>query len=162
MRVRFIQAFATVPRELFRLNNGPAVRLRARPGPTRPQGVFDLLTHNGMDDGAAQGIVAGDIPAIATAPNGASLRPNTPRQRELVEDAWGDAACVYAIPAGTRLPGDLILVHEFRTHYSLQAKRKMTVEELNDTITRFLQSDARCLTKQQWLREYPQPTEDEV
>ncbi|KAI1905775.1 hypothetical protein LOZ52_006681 [Ophidiomyces ophidiicola] len=95
-------------------------------------------------------------------PNGASLRPNTPRQRELVEDAWGDAACVYAIPAGTRLPDDLILVHEFRTHYSLQAKRKMTVEELNDTITRFLQSDARCLTKQQWLREYPQPTEDEV
>ncbi|KAI1954226.1 hypothetical protein LOZ57_000576 [Ophidiomyces ophidiicola] len=156
MRVRFIQAFATVPRELFRLNNGPAVRLRARPGPTRPQGVFDLLTHNGMVLPKALS------PETYQPPNEASLRPNTPRQRELVDDAWGDAACVYAIPAGTRLPDDLILVHEFRTHYSLQAKRKMTVEELNDTITRFLQSDARCLTKQQWLREYPQPTEDEV
>ncbi|KAI1911276.1 hypothetical protein LOZ61_003940 [Ophidiomyces ophidiicola] len=152
MRVRFIQAFATVPRELFRLNNGPAVRLRARPGPTRPQGVFDLLTHNGMDDGAAQGIVAGDIPAtqrsVAASQHTAAARAGR--------------GCLGRRRVRTRLPDDLILVHEFRTHYSLQAKRKMTVEELNDTITRFLQSDARCLTKQQWLREYPQPTEDEV
>ncbi|KAJ5512252.1 hypothetical protein N7463_001804 [Penicillium fimorum] len=33
--------------------------------------------------------------------------------------------------AGTVLPGDLILIHKFRDHYSLQGRKEMTVKELN-------------------------------
>ena len=44
---RLIQAFTQIPRELFRLNTGPAIRLRAQPGPVRPQRSFDLLTKAG-------------------------------------------------------------------------------------------------------------------
>jgi hypothetical protein len=34
---KFIQSFTKIPKELFRLNTGPAIRLRAQPGPVRPQ-----------------------------------------------------------------------------------------------------------------------------
>lgn len=44
---RFIQSFMQVPKELFRLNSGRAIRLRAYPAPIRPQGLFDLLTVDG-------------------------------------------------------------------------------------------------------------------
>jgi hypothetical protein len=44
---KFIQSFTTIPKELFRLNNGRAIRLCGRPGPLRPPGRFDLLTEAG-------------------------------------------------------------------------------------------------------------------
>lgn len=44
---RFIESFTHVPKEIFRLNNGRAVRLRAHPAPIRPKGLFDLLTVDG-------------------------------------------------------------------------------------------------------------------
>ncbi|MCJ1268033.1 hypothetical protein MMC22_007919 [Lobaria immixta] len=62
---------------------------------------------------------------------------------------------------GTNLPDDLILVHEIRDHYSLQAKKEMTVEELNTKITEFFSKNGRTLTKEEWLEKYPEATETE-
>jgi hypothetical protein len=45
---KYIKAFTAIPKELFRLNNGNTVRLRAHPGPRKPQRSFDLLTEAGM------------------------------------------------------------------------------------------------------------------
>lgn len=78
------------------------------------------------------------------------MRPNSRTQQNLVrtvKPGGGSAIYVYAIMAGsflqllgwplpstdssyigTALPSDLILVHEFRDHYSLQARKEMTVE----------------------------------
>lgn len=44
---RFIKSFTHMPKEIFRLNTGRAVRLRAHPAPVRPPGLFDLLTVDG-------------------------------------------------------------------------------------------------------------------
>ena len=51
----FIASYTTtIPKLLFRVNRtGPLVRLRAHPAdhdtnPTRPPGLFDLFTHDGM------------------------------------------------------------------------------------------------------------------
>ena len=44
---RFIQSFTQVPKDVFRVNSGISIRLRAWPGPRRPHGVFDLLTTAG-------------------------------------------------------------------------------------------------------------------
>jgi hypothetical protein len=44
---RFIKSFTYMPKEIFRLNNGRTVRLRAHPAPIRPHGLFDLLTVDG-------------------------------------------------------------------------------------------------------------------
>ncbi|KAL3468729.1 hypothetical protein BJX99DRAFT_265873 [Aspergillus californicus] len=59
----------------------------------------------------------------------------------------------------TALPDDLILVHEFGDHYSLQARKEMTVEELNAKINAFLTSKGQRFTKEEWLQRYPQATE---
>ena len=44
---KYIKAFTTIPKELFRLNNGATIRLRAHSGPLKPQRSFDLLTEAG-------------------------------------------------------------------------------------------------------------------
>ncbi|QSS61379.1 hypothetical protein I7I51_03552 [Histoplasma capsulatum] len=59
---------------------------------------------------------------------------------------------------GTQLPEHLILVHEFRDHFSLQARMEMTVEDLNAHITHFLTMQGECLTRDQWLHGYPKAT----
>ncbi len=40
-----INTFKILPKELFRVNNGPSISLRALP--TKPQGSYDLLTEAG-------------------------------------------------------------------------------------------------------------------
>ena len=72
------------------------------------------------------------------------MRPNTPKLNNLVKISKGSGVTIYAIPqgkilqmypnllnhsdtAGTPLPDDLILVHEFKDHYSLQASKEMTL-----------------------------------
>ncbi|KAK2773961.1 hypothetical protein FQN52_005569 [Onygenales sp. PD_12] len=149
----FIRSFTSIPKTLFRVNYGLIVGLRAHPWPLRPQGAFDLFTHSGKVEPRAL------TPATYIWPNGASLRPNTKRLQEVVRRIRGDSHYVYRIPAGTPLPDDLILVHEFRDHYSLQARKEMTVEDLNFTITQFLESEATCFEKNEWLRRYPVATE---
>ncbi|EFR03620.1 hypothetical protein MGYG_06614 [Nannizzia gypsea CBS 118893] len=153
MSNKFIHSFSLFPKALFRLNYGRVVRLRAHPWPLRPPCAFDLFTHAGKVQPSAL------EPGAYIFPNGASLRPNTKRQQEVVRRARGSAFHVYAIPAGTQLPDDLILVHEFRDHYSLQARKEMTVEELDLSITQFLESQAVCFKRDEWLRKYPVATE---
>ena len=77
---------------------------------------------------------------------------------------------------GTPISDGLVLVHEFKDHYSLQASEEMTLPgehcwnhlqdrtltldaELNTIITHFLSTTGDRLTKEQWLQKYPQPTE---
>ncbi|OOF90510.1 hypothetical protein ASPCADRAFT_21360, partial [Aspergillus carbonarius ITEM 5010] len=50
---------------------------------------------------------------------------------------------------GVELPDDLILVHKFGDYYSLQARKSMTVDELNAKITDFLTMYGECLTKEE-------------
>ncbi|EGD87476.1 hypothetical protein H113_06073 [Trichophyton rubrum MR1459] len=152
---RFIKSYSIIPKDLFRINNGRVVRLRAYPGPRRPPGLFDLLTHNGMVQPKALN------PATYQPPNGASMRPNTLKMQQNAASLRGSSACIYKLDAGIRIPDDLILVHEFKDHYSLQARNIMTVEDLNAKITRFLEGSGRCLSKDEWLREYPEATETE-
>ncbi|KAK2752224.1 hypothetical protein FQN54_008156 [Arachnomyces sp. PD_36] len=150
---KYIQSFTVIPKELFRLNSGNAIRLRGVAGSLKPQRSFDLLTEAGKVQPKALD------PQTYEAPNGASMRPNTPMAQNLVKNFKGGSVCVYAVPTGTQIPDDLILIHERDDHYSLQAKKEMTLDELNTKITNFLEVKGQCLTKEQWLQRYPQPTE---
>jgi len=58
---------------------------------------------------------------------------------------------VYAIPEGTLLPDDLILVHEHTDHYSLQPAVEMDLKDLNKKITRFLEEKGVAYTREQWI-----------
>ncbi|KAJ5360721.1 hypothetical protein N7517_009912 [Penicillium concentricum] len=126
---RFIQSFLRIPMDMFRVNSGTSIRLRAWPAPRRPHGMFDLLTTAGKVQTKALD------PASYEFPNGASMRPNSRTQQNLVRTVKPrDGYTIYTSSsidlsyAGTVLPEDLILVHEFRDHYSLQARKEMTVE----------------------------------
>ncbi|KAL4799668.1 hypothetical protein BDV19DRAFT_234378 [Aspergillus venezuelensis] len=150
---KFIKSYTVTPKEIFRINNGLLVRLRAHPGLYRPKGVFDLLTYAGKVQPKALNA------ATYQPPNEASMRPNTPRMHILTSILRGNSACIYSVPAGTPLPDNLILIHEFRDHYSLQPREEMTVDDLNASITRFLQGKGRLFTKEEWLWQYPKPIE---
>ncbi|OAA63639.1 hypothetical protein SPI_03802 [Niveomyces insectorum RCEF 264] len=154
MPPNLIAVFNTLPKELFRVNNGPYVRLRD--WSVRRQ-VYDVVSQNGR-------IMPKALDASTyQAPNGASMRPNSPYQQRLVRHIFkGTDVLVYAVPAGTRLPMDLILVHERSDHYSLQPARMMTIDDLNTKITDFLQRKGRIYKRDDWLKTYPTATEPYV
>ncbi|EER39265.1 conserved hypothetical protein [Histoplasma capsulatum H143] len=145
---RFIRSFTRFPCQIFRLNFGLAVRLRPHVDPAMPpHGPFDLL----MEDGKV-------IPR--------ALRPATFVHGQYVLGSIDDVCAARqsgqrineGAGIGTQLPEHLILVHEFRDHFSLQARMEMTVEDLNAHITHFLTMQGDCLTRDQWLHRYPQAT----
>ncbi|KAH7327742.1 hypothetical protein B0I35DRAFT_415630 [Stachybotrys elegans] len=147
-----IAVFRQTPKELFRVNNGWQVSLRAW-SPSRR--VYDIVPENGLVKPKALDL------ASYKAPNGASMRPNSLYQQSLV--SWrhrGNDVMVYAVPKGTDLPEDLLLVHERSDHYSLQPAIPMTLEALNTTITRFLLDNAQIFTREQWLHAYPKATDN--
>ncbi|KAG9252686.1 uncharacterized protein F5Z01DRAFT_222684 [Emericellopsis atlantica] len=148
---KLIAVFRRFPKELFRVNNGRKVQLRTW---TPRRRVYDISLTNGLVQPKAT------KPTSYEAPNGASMRPNSPYQQSLV--SWrfrGDDVIVYGVPEGTALPDDLLLVHERSDHYSLQPAVSMTITELNGKITRFLTANSRVFTREQWIETYPEATE---
>ncbi|KAF9820195.1 hypothetical protein IEO21_01628 [Rhodonia placenta] len=90
------------------------------------------------------------------------MRPNSPTQQSLVRHVFrGSAMYIYAVPPGTELPEDFILVHEFGDHYLMQARKDMSIDELNTKITDtdFLGKKAQSFRKEEWLQRYLAATE---
>ncbi|KAF2254666.1 hypothetical protein BU26DRAFT_143283 [Trematosphaeria pertusa] len=145
MSPSLIAVFKIFPKELFRVNNGRAVRLRE--WSLQRQRRFDVLTNSGMVQAKALN------PDTYTRPNGASMRPNSDFQRKLIQKIKGNEVVVYSIPT------DLLLVHEYGDHYSLQAAENMPLNELNNKITSFLESHGRVRSKEDWLQAYVTPSE---
>ncbi|QPH03919.1 hypothetical protein C2857_000366 [Epichloe festucae Fl1] len=111
MAANLIGVFKTFPKELFRVNNGHLVQLRQWM-PKRH--AYDVHVTQGMIQAKAL------HPCSYQAPNSASMRPNSPYQQHLVARLFkGQDVMVYAVPPGTPLPNDLLLVHERSDHYSL-------------------------------------------
>ncbi|KPM45860.1 hypothetical protein AK830_g590 [Neonectria ditissima] len=108
------------PKELFRVNSGYQVKVRAW---TPQRHVYDIVTQNGLVEPKALD------PLNYAAPNGASMRPNSPYQQSLV--SWrfrSNDIVIYGVPKGTSLPDDLLLAHERSDHYSLQPAKAMTLD----------------------------------
>ncbi|EEU34662.1 uncharacterized protein NECHADRAFT_34809 [Fusarium vanettenii 77-13-4] len=150
-----ISLFKKFPKELFRVNNDPLVKLRVlRPN----RHIYDIVLQNGLALPKALN------PSSYIAPNGASLRPNSQYQQSLV--SWrfrGNDTIVYSVPEGTTLPDNLLLVHERSDHYSLQPAMAMTTKllhlDLNTKITQFLMNNAMVFAREEWLEVYPKATE---
>ncbi|KAH9819415.1 hypothetical protein DFH28DRAFT_23889 [Melampsora americana] len=89
-------------------------------------------------------------------PNGCSLRePFSPTFQEVVRNFRGVNILIYIIPEGTALPKTLTLLHEHSDHFSLQCNQPMTLPELNEEITQFLEKNARTISKEEYDVEYP-------
>ncbi|PNY27841.1 Uncharacterized protein TCAP_02242 [Tolypocladium capitatum] len=177
-----IAVFRKFPKELFRVNSGRSINLRVW-SPQRHS--YDILTDKGLVEAKALNPLSYAKLARLNrilAPNGASMRPNSPYQQSLV--SWrfrGSAVIVYSVPEanyrrdaypnannrgkGTRLPDDLLLVHERSDHYSLQPAIPMTIGGkfsciyLNARMTEFFRANAKEFTREEWLEAYPKATE---
>lgn len=125
----------TVPVDLFRVNATPNVILRDF---NKQQAIghrlYDL--HVGPD-----GLVHPKPGPNFEGPNGASMRPDGPTLQEIIRGFRGRNTTVYRLPEGlywvaafeallmlwrdngeigTKLPEQLVLLHEHSDHYSLQ------------------------------------------
>ncbi|KAF7621565.1 hypothetical protein F9C07_10581 [Aspergillus flavus] len=147
---KYLGRFNSFPKELFRLNNGDIIRVRDRT--VKKVGSFDVISEGGKLKPKA-------LQPDYRAPNGASMRPNTRAQKDNVMNFSGNDLIVYGVPAGTKLPDDLLLVHEKGDHFSLQPAKEMTVEEFNTRVNTFFKEKAKLMTREEWLQAYPEPTE---
>ncbi|RVX69602.1 hypothetical protein B0A52_06666 [Exophiala mesophila] len=150
------------------MSNRPTIKLRDF-DPRRESGAYDVKTKHGVVQPIAM------TSDTYQRPNGASMQANTSVQQKLVQGFKGTKVRVYCVPAETALPEDLVLVHEFGGHYSLQPKVEMTLPgghgrapeksrklmwvELNAKLTAFYTSQASALTKEDWQKQYPEATE---
>ncbi|KAH8092570.1 hypothetical protein BXZ70DRAFT_1010661 [Cristinia sonorae] len=89
-------------------------------------------------------------------PNGCSLRePLSPTFQEVVRNFRGPNIKIFVIPKDTPIPPTLTLLHEHSDHFSLQCTEPMTLDQLNDELTKFITEHARTLNKDQFVEEYP-------
>ncbi|KAJ7490589.1 hypothetical protein FB451DRAFT_1079381 [Mycena latifolia] len=89
-------------------------------------------------------------------PNGCSLRePLSPTFQEVVRNFRGSAIGVFVIKQGTILPETLTLLHEHSDHFSLQCTKPMSLDDLNEELTKFITANARVLNKEEFDEEYP-------
>lgn len=74
-------------------------------------------------------------------PNGCSLRPPlSPNQQEVVRNFGGRNVTIYLVKEGTPLPPTLQILHEHSDHYSMQCTKPMTLDELNEELTKFFET----------------------
>lgn len=108
-----VKVFRTFPKELFRVNNGRLVKLRVQ-SPERHS--YDIIAENNLVEPKALNLLSyigqylGQKELIssktsrlnrALAPNGASMRPNSPYQQSLVSRRFrGHDMIVYSVAKG--------------------------------------------------------------
>ncbi|KAK0443942.1 uncharacterized protein EV420DRAFT_1277800, partial [Desarmillaria tabescens] len=138
-----------IPCELFRINNSRDVILRdykkrIKLGSTS----CDLCVQE-------DGLVHPKLGPMFEGPNGASVRPNGAFLQELVRVFHNTKSVIYRLPEGTKLPPDLVCLHEHTEHHSIQCTVPMTLHELNTKITRFFQKYGEEMTKAEFEERYP-------
>jgi hypothetical protein len=82
-------------------------------------------------------------------PNGMSMRPTGKKLENFLKSFRGK--CIYMVKEGTKIPDNLVLLHEHTDHYSLQTSVPCKEDELNERLTKFLTENATFLTKMECL-----------
>jgi hypothetical protein len=124
---------SVTPVTLFRVQSGLKVNLR-------PEAAARAAGRRSFDISEREGAVwARDASEKAfLGPNGMSLRPLGNMLAVLIGTFKARNTLVFEVPAGTPLPPELVLLHEHSDHYALQPAQRMTLVELNDSLSKFL------------------------
>ena len=140
---KLLGRFAGVlPVALFRIQSGANVRLRLEAAQKAAgRSSFDISAHEG---GKVVLPRAPPAPGDATAeelflgPNGMSMRPKGSMLAAIVAPFRAQRAFVFEVPAGTRIPPELCVLHEHSDHFSVQPAARMSPAALNAALTAFL------------------------
>lgn len=84
-------------------------------------------------------------------PNGMSLRPATENMYHIAKNYRGNVR-VYRFQEGMDMPDGLIVLHERDDHYSLQTDEPIALDELNQKMTRLLET-LPSQTKEQFIEQ---------
>ncbi|PBK87323.1 hypothetical protein ARMGADRAFT_1066132 [Armillaria gallica] len=85
---------------------------------------YALRTHE-------DGLIHPKLGPMFEGPSGASVRPNGPFLQVLIRSFQGKEIVIYRLPEGTKLPSDLVCLHEHTDHHSIQCAVPMTLRELD-------------------------------
>lgn len=113
--VSVVGVYRRFPKELFRLNNGPQIRLREyklrrggsfdvladASGNIKPR-ALDLNTYKGKNDQADATFRV--LKRMDPAPNGASMRPNSRAMHSITKRFVSPQTIVYSVPQGVSRP----------------------------------------------------------
>ena len=87
---------------------------------------------------SADGFINPNPDDIFREANGLSLFPYSTTLIDLLEIREGKVSVV-VIPKGAKIPDELVLIHEFGEHFSLQTNVKATPDEVNSNIMNFFE-----------------------
>lgn len=138
------------PHTLFRINltKSPKFKLKEyKEQEAKGSSSYDFVAANGK---------ICPLPSdLFSSPNGMSMRPNTQNEFTIISDKSGKTF-ILEIPAGTSVPDETVLVHEFGDQFSLQPAVAMDPEHFNVKISYFMQNPAfKVYTKVEWLAVHP-------
>ncbi|TPX30287.1 hypothetical protein SeMB42_g07935 [Synchytrium endobioticum] len=140
--------FKVVPLHLYRLQIGPRAQLREFEAQKKlGRDAYDLKLG---DDGLVHPMKGPSFEG----PNGMSLRPLGPAFGELIAGFRGRNTRIIPIPEGTVLPSEMVLLHEHSDHYSMQCDEPMSLPDLNNALTAFL-DQFPFMTLQEFKTQFP-------
>ena len=140
--------YTTLPCDLFRIMLGPNIRLRDQAfQASKGRLSYDLILHNGLVKPAEGDLFIG--------PNGASFRPNTYNLQNTVRLFKAPEFQIVKIPEGTKLPSELVALHEHTDHWSVQCAKPMSLPKLNKLVSLLCQKSGTTYTKEQFVELYP-------
>jgi hypothetical protein len=105
---------------------------------------FDLKVHKNK-------VLPIDPQTAFKTPNGMSLRPASDTMLKILESFRGEPT-IYTMLTGLELPKGFCIYHEHTDHYSLQTTDPITLSELNQKMTEFLET-LPSMTKQQFIEQ---------
>ncbi len=130
---KLLGRFATAtPTTLFRLQGAVAVKLRLQDEQLAlGRRLYDIV--------AKDGLVHPTPPSAATfgGPNGMGMKPSGALFAVHLAGFRGKVR-IFEIPAGTPIPPELVLLHEYSDQHSMQPAKVMTAAELNSRLTAWL------------------------
>ncbi|EJU01431.1 hypothetical protein DACRYDRAFT_22570 [Dacryopinax primogenitus] len=109
-----ITRYDVFPDDMFRIQNGPQVRLREEETQQhRGRISYDIRVHK-------DGLVHPAVGDVYQGPNGCSDRPLCMYLLDLAQYFDETKTVAYRVPKGVQLPPRLVLLHEHTNHHALQ------------------------------------------
>lgn len=142
----------TIPVTLFRIcgkNRNVVLREKAVQFAKGSRSYDLTLDENGL-------VQPAPLSGVFIGPNGASLRPAGINMWDLVSSRRG-ITNILEVPAGAKIPKQLVLLHEIGDHYSLQCAEPMKRRELEKLIDQFFR-DFPFYSSEEFFEKYPLDT----
>lgn len=147
---KLLGAYTCLPCDLFRINSTEKVILRD----FETQKAKGLTSFDVVLD--TNGLVQPSTGDLFVRPNGMSVRPNGLFLQEIIGNFRGKNTTIFKLPKGLELESrQLRLLWEHSDHHSVQTSVPITLDELNEKLSKLCAEHGEKLTKADFMNKYP-------